>query len=236
MGTPVASTAISKRSPSRSPRPLATRAAPSLRATSSRSPTRSTTVTGPAPACTSSCSSSRPIVPAPVSRTSSPKTGPSRRRPWTAQASGSTIAPNCPSIPSGSRCALTAGTATYSANAPATVSPMAAQFSHRLSRPDRQRRQCPQYSEGSTATRAPTGRSIETSRPRAATVPANSCPGVIGYGVGGNSPSMMCRSVPQTPQHSTFTTIWPGPGAGSGSSATRKLPGRSSTMALMRPP
>jgi D-arabinose 1-dehydrogenase-like Zn-dependent alcohol dehydrogenase len=30
--------------------------------------------------------------------------------------------------------------------------------------------------------------------------PANSCPGVIGYGVGGNSPSRMCRSVPQIPQ------------------------------------
>ena len=121
-----------------------TRDAPSLLATSSRSGTRSTTVTAPAPACTSNWSSSSPIVPAPVSTTESPNTGPSRRRPCTAQASGSTIAAACPSKPSGRRYALAAGTATYSANAPSMVSPMAAQFSHRLPRPARQRRQCPQ--------------------------------------------------------------------------------------------
>src|SRR5487761_350711 len=47
---------------------------------------------------------------------------------------------------------------------------------------------------------------------------------------------MMWMSVPQIPQASTLTTIWPSPGVGSGTSATRKLPGRSSTMARMRPP
>src|SRR6202012_18348 len=58
----------------------------------------------------------------------------------------------------------------------------------------------------------------------------------MGYGVGGNSPSMMWMSVPQIPQASTLTTICPGPGAGSGTCATRKLPGRSSTTARMSPP
>ena len=100
--------------------------------------------------------------------------------PCTAHASGSTIAPYCPSSWSGSRYAFTAGTATNSANAPFTVSPIAAQFSHRLSRPARQRRQYPQYSDGSTATRAPTGSSGRASAPRATTIPANSCPGVMG--------------------------------------------------------
>ena len=132
------------------------------------------------PACSSTWSSSRPIVPAPMITTGSPNTGPRRRMPCTAHASGSAIAPYWVPTWSGRRYALTAGTATNSANAPSTVSPIAAQFSHRLSRPARHRRQYPQYSEGSTATRAPIGRSGLTSGPRATIVPANSWPGVMG--------------------------------------------------------
>src|SRR5262245_24359422 len=46
----------------------------------------------------------------------------------------------------------------------------------------------------------------------------------------------MCRSVPQMPQQSTRTSTWPGPGTGSGTSAIRKLPGWSSTIARIGPP
>ncbi len=53
-----------------------------------------------------------------------------------------------------------------------------------------------------------------TSVPVATTTPANSCPGMIGSD-GANSPSRMCRSVPQIPQAATSTTTSRGPGAGS---------------------
>ena len=50
---------------------------------------------------------------------------------------------------------MATGTRTYSANAPSTVSPIAFQSAHRFPRPARQNVQCPQNSDGSTATRAP---------------------------------------------------------------------------------
>src|SRR5689334_7557587 len=46
----------------------------------------------------------------------------------------------------------------------------------------------------------------------------------------------MCRSVPQIPQQSTRTRTSLARGDGSGTFATRKLPGLSSTMARMAPP
>ncbi len=134
-------------------------------------------------------------------------------------------------MPSGIRWQVAAGTATYSANAPSTVSPVAPQPAQRLPRPARQGPQAPQNRDGSTATRSPTARPAPTSGPSATTSPANSCPGTIGYGVGGKCPSAMCRSVPQIPHAPTRTTTSPGPGTGSGTSATRTVPGSSTTTA-----
>ena len=137
---------------------------------------------------------------------------------------------------SGSRYALFAGTATYSAKAPLTVSPIAFQFAHRLPRPAWHAGQYPQNSDGSTATRSPPRHSPGTPSPSATTRPANSWPGMIGYGVGGNSPSAMCRSVPQMPHAPTCTTSSPCAGAGSATSVTFSSPGFSHTTARIMPP
>src|SRR2546429_311795 len=80
-GPPVAPTATPNVPPSASVTSPATLAAPTALATSRRAALRSTTVTDRAPARFSSWRSSRPIVPAPISRTSSPRTDPMRRRP-----------------------------------------------------------------------------------------------------------------------------------------------------------
>jgi hypothetical protein len=120
---------------------------------------------------------------------------------------------------------------TYSANAPSTVSPIAFQLAHRLPRPAWQAGQWPQNSDGSTATRSPPRHGAGTSSPSATTRPANSWPGTIGYGVGGNSPSAMCTSVPQMPQAPTWTISSPRSGVGSGTSAIASFPGASQTMA-----
>ena len=97
-----------------------------------------------------------------------------RRRPCTAQDSGSIRAPCWSSTLSGSRYALFAGTATYSAKAPLTVSPIAFQFAHRLPRPAWHAGQWPQNSDGSTATRSPPRHAPGTPSPSATTRPANS--------------------------------------------------------------
>src|SRR6266516_2794228 len=59
---------------------------------------------------------------------------------------------------------------------------------------------------------------------------------MIGYGVGGNSPSAMCRSVPQMPHAPTCTTSSPCPGTGSATSVTFSSPGFSHTTARIMPP
>src|SRR6266567_1906333 len=63
------------------------------------------------------------------------------------------------------------------------------------------------------------------------TRPENSWPGMIGYGVGGKSPSAICTSVPQMPQMPTWMTSSPCPGAGSGASVTLSCPGFCQTTA-----
>jgi hypothetical protein len=92
-GTPVASTATSKRAPSSAPASVTTWAAPSLRGDLQplADPVQDSNRTRPL-ACSSNCSS-RPLVPAPITTTGSPNTGPRRRMPSTAHASGSAIAP-----------------------------------------------------------------------------------------------------------------------------------------------
>src|SRR5919108_1112692 len=131
---------------------------------------------------------------------------------------------------------IAAGTATYSAKAPFTVSPIAFQFAHRFPRPLRHARQWPQNSDGSTATLSPSRQSSGTPSPCATTRPANSWPGMIGYGVGGNSPSAMCTSVPQMPQAPTWITSSPWPGAGSAASVTSSFPGASQITARIMSP
>ncbi len=79
----------------------------------------------------------------------------------------------------GARTRWRPGTETNSAQPPSTVTPIAFQFSHRFPRPSRQKRQTPQYSDGSTHTKSPCDSPV-TSRPTATTSPANSCPGTIG--------------------------------------------------------
>src|SRR5256885_13645796 len=59
---------------------------------------------------------------------------------------------------------------------------------------------------------------------------------MIGYGVGGNSPSAMCRSVPQMPHAPTCTTSSPCPGTGSAASVTLSSPGFSHTTARIMSP
>ena len=112
--------------------------------------------------------------PAPTTSTDSPTTGPSRRAPWTAQDNGSTMAPACALTLSGSTYAFAAGTDTYSANPPSTVSPIAPQLRHRFPRPDLHASQCPQKSDGSTATRCPGRSSGGEPGPASTTSPANS--------------------------------------------------------------
>ena len=94
----------------------------------------------------------------------------------------------------------------------------------------RQYRHSWQCREGSTATWSPTASSV-TSEPRATTSPANSWPGTIGSD-GANSPSRMCRSVPQMPHAATCTTTSRGPGVGSGTVVTSTSPGAVMTAAL----
>ena len=59
----------------------------------------------------------------------------------------------------------------------------------------------------------------------ATTSPANSWPGMIGKGVGGNRPAAMLRSDPQIPTAPTRITTSLGPGVGSGASPTCIDPG-----------
>lgn len=119
------------------------------------------------------------MVPAPRTGSRAPLGTGSLSSACTAQETGSTRAPSRSSTMSGNAWALAAGTATYSANAPPTVSPIAPQFAHRFPRPARQARQWPQNSDGSTATRVPSV-SPSTPPPSATTRPANSWPGTMG--------------------------------------------------------
>ena len=77
---------------------------------------------------------SRPIVPAPTTSTDSPTRGGATAMACTAQDSGSTTAASGKDRCSGMWWQLVAGTATYSAAAPLTVSPVAPQLSQRFPR------------------------------------------------------------------------------------------------------
>ena len=72
--------------------------------------------------------------------------------------------------------------------------------------------QAPQNSLLNTATRLPAV--IAVPEPASTTIPAASWPSVIGYESGLIIPSMMCRSVPQTPAACTRISASPGPGRG----------------------
>jgi 6-phosphogluconate dehydrogenase (decarboxylating) len=74
-----------------------------------------------------------------------------------------------------------------------------------------------------------------TPAPTAETSPIASWPGINGgVGFSGHSPREAWISVPQTPQASVLTTIWPGPGVGtSHSRSTNGLPNCSTTAACM---
>ena len=75
-----------------------------------------------------------------------------------------------------------AGTATNSAYPPSMWLPSIWLFSQMFSRPDRQSVQCPQESTAGMSTRAPAARLV-TPAPTSATVPATSCPRMIGGGL-----------------------------------------------------
>ena len=64
-----------------------------------------------------------------------------------------------------------------------------------------------------TPTRVPAAQPM-TPLPTASITPAISCPGTIGYGTEGNSPSLAIESLWQTPHACTLTRTSPGPGCG----------------------
>src|SRR5580704_16537046 len=74
-----------------------------------------------------------------------------------------------------------------------------------------------------TPTRVPSAQPM-TSLPTASITPAISCPGTIGYGIEGNSPSLTIESLWQTPHACTLTRTSPGWGCGNSRSTNSKGP------------
>ena len=98
----------------------------------------------------------RPIVPAPTTTTVCPTMLPAFFTACSPTASGSISAPASVGKSSGSLYSNSAGTFTYSANAPLFISPVNARFSQMLYSPCLQYQQVPQCWQASAVTRSPT--------------------------------------------------------------------------------
>ena len=123
-------------------------------ASSRRTGLGSETTTNRAPAWRATAVAMRPMGPAPVTSTSSPRTG-NASAVWTALPNGSKIAATSSSIP-GQWCQmLLIGRATYSAKAPSRPTPRPTVLAHRWRRPARQWRQWPQVTWPSPLTMSP---------------------------------------------------------------------------------
>ena len=170
-----------------------------------------------------------PIGPAPLIRTSSPRTG-NASAVWTALPNGSKIAATSGSIP-GQWCQMfVIGRATYSAKAPSRPTPRPIVWAHRWRRPARQWRQRPHTTWPSPLTRSPGWKSV-TLLPTSTISPTNSWPTTSGGWMvvaAQGSQASMWRSVPQIPVRwtrmrtslipivgrATSRSSSPGPGAG----------------------
>src|SRR5262245_9689354 len=137
---------------------------------------------------------------------------------WGATSTGST--------PAGSLTTDRSGTTTSSAKPPSTVSPVNWWRSQCMSFPRRQAMQRPQLWGGYRITASP-GATVETPSPTASTQPAFSWPRTRGIvtPAGSINPSIVCRSVAQTPAPPmrTSTSVTP---VGSGSGRSTSSSGR----------
>ena len=112
----------------------------------------------------------------------------------------------------------------YSAKAPSPCSDvMEWRFSHCEGLPSRQRRQVPHLGEEPPTTSSPTDHRV-TSSPTAAMVPLHSWPPTT-PAVRPQPSRIWWMSEPQMPHECTRTTIWSGPGRGTGRSSTVTTPG-----------
>ena len=112
----------------------------------------------------------------------------------------------------------------WGANPPSTPEPIERRSAQSIGRPSRHQRHIPHVRNAvSGATSAPSQAS-STPSPTASTRPATSWPSVTG-GNDAYSSSTMCRSVPQIPAAVTAMRASPGPGMGTGTSASDGSPG-----------
>jgi hypothetical protein len=149
--------------------------APSSFASASRESSISETTIVVQPACLSACTTSRPIIPAPIT---SALAFSGRLESFTAciaTESGSTIAAFAKSSFSGIGYTMRRGSTMYSANAPCRLksgveTPSTSRFRHRFTSPRLQYSHSPQYTVESNVTAWPSFRSV-TPAPAAATTP-----------------------------------------------------------------
>ena len=161
----------------------------------------SLTTTWRAPAWRATAVAISPIGPAPLTSTSSPRTG-KASAVWTALPNGSKIAATSSSTP-GQWCqTLVIGSATYSAKAPSRPTPRPIVLAHRWRRPARQWRHSPQTTWPSPRDEVARREVVRRSRPTSTISPTNSWPttsgGWIVFAAHGSHDSMW-RSVPQIP-------------------------------------
>src|ERR1700722_7378215 len=164
-----------------------------------------------------------PIGPAPVIKTSSPKTS-NWSAVWTALPNGSKI--DCTSRGMLGSCAqtLVIGSDRYSANAPGRLTPTPLVSLHRCLRPARQLRHRPQTTCPSPLTISPTRKSL-TFEPTSTISPTNSCPTTIGTGIvfcAQASHTSICTSVPQIPVRNTLISTSLIPIRGNGTSSSQR--------------
>ena len=176
-----------------------------------------------APACRATATAMQPIGPAPVTSTSSPRTG-NVSAVCTAFPKGSKIAATSSSMP-GQWCQMfVIGSATSSAKAPGRCTPSPIEWAHRCRRPAMQLRQRPQTTCPSPLTMSPGWKSL-TFAPTSTISPTNSCPITSGTGIvfcAHASHEWMWRSVPQMPVFRTRISTSLMPISGSGTSSSHK--------------
>ena len=193
------------------------RSAPSRFAMARRVSDTSETSTRIAPLAFRTCSTNRPMVPAPNTTTVPGNRCCVSRSAWTAFPRGS-ASEACSGVTSfGSGINVETGTATRSANAPGRFVPKTSPVRQSWTSPSRQYSQRPHAIWELATTRSPIRHSV-TPWPTSTTSPLNSCPIIKGGVRRAACATNPCVSDPQIPAARTWRTTSPVLGVGSGTS------------------